>query len=99
MSTCHNCGLPEGTSSNPGREIEITVKPENSFQRPRKVKVWCHSAECALQALAIAKYGAATFRWPITLAQFRALTDLDSPGSKRPPQTENRPPRMTRAAH
>lgn len=76
MSACHNCGLPDGAKSAPGRIITITVKPENSFQRQRKIAVWTCCDECAHQAMAEAKYGPATFRWPVTLAQFRGQNRL-----------------------
>jgi hypothetical protein len=70
---CHGCGLPENGK---GRDLTITVKPENGFQRTRKTQVWVCSNECAWQTLAIARYGNAPSRWPVTLAQFRAANPL-----------------------
>lgn len=73
---CHNCGLPDpGTKK--GHSITITIKPENGFQRQRKVTVWTCCDECRVQALGQAKYGPATHRWPITLAQFRSRVRLE----------------------
>ena len=77
METCHNCGLPSDCFMSEGYKIQITRKAENAYGRDSKRTVWCHSKECALQALAIAKYGASTHRWPVTLAQFRATRPLD----------------------
>jgi hypothetical protein len=74
---CHNCGMGEGAVAGKGRNIQITLKPENNFQRQRKVSVWVCSDNCAYQALAISKYGPATSKWPVTLAQFRSLTRLE----------------------
>lgn len=79
MQTCHNCGLPSDCASN-GRQVTLRLKPENGSQRERKHTVWCHSDECAIQALAIAQYGPATHKWPITLAQFRAMNPLPAKG-------------------
>ena len=38
--------------------------------------MWTCSDECAYQALAIAAYGRASHKWPITLAEFKALNPL-----------------------
>src|SRR5215831_5874371 len=73
---CHNCSLPCDCLSSPGRKITIQTKPENGFQRERKRTVWVCTDECAYQALAISKYGPAASRWPIRLAQFRAMNPL-----------------------
>lgn len=70
--TCENCGLPSWAVSGPGMSISIEDRPENRFQRTRRRTVWCHSEECAVQCLAISKYGRASHKWPITLAEFRA---------------------------
>lgn len=88
--TCHNCGMPADVcrtapdSSNPdtmqpakGRRIQISRKAENGYQRCSTRTVWCCSDECAIQALAIAKFGIATHNWPITLAQFRGTRPLE----------------------
>jgi hypothetical protein len=84
--TCENCGLPAGALSDLGVFITIVDNAENNFQRPRKRTVWCHNRECAFQSLAISKYGPASFRWPISLAQFRAMTRLEDyqPGTAKP---------------
>ena len=71
--TCETCGIPHNGK---GRNLVITRKPENGFQRAKKITVWCCSNECSHQTLAIAKYGAASHRWPITLAQFRSANPL-----------------------
>jgi len=73
---CHNCGLPEGALRNVGQTISITAATEFGDKRTRKHSVWCCTDECAVQALAISKYGKSSFRWPITLAQFRAMNPL-----------------------
>ena len=70
---CENCGLPEWAVSGKGVAVKITVKPENRFKRASTKTVWCHDQECAIQTLAISKYGRASHKWPITLAQFRAM--------------------------
>ena len=77
MSVCWSCGLPPGTDGNKGRSVQIVIPAENGFQRNRKSTVWVCSNECAVQALAISKYGPASHRWPISLAQFRSTLDLD----------------------
>jgi hypothetical protein len=74
---CENCGLPPGATHDPGRTFEITKRALNAFHRDRKATVWACSDECAIQALGVAKYGSATHRWPITLAQFRATRPLE----------------------
>lgn len=74
--TCHNCGAPQ-TDPTKGRTITITKKAENSFQRNSKITVWTCCKECAVQAIGISKYGPATHRWPITLAQLRAMTKFE----------------------
>jgi hypothetical protein len=73
---CVNCALPSNCLSTPGRKIAIQSRPENGFQKERKRTVWVCTDECAHQALAIAKYGPSTHKWPIRLAQFRAMNPL-----------------------
>jgi hypothetical protein len=75
--SCENCGLPVWAVSGPGMSITIHDQAENRFQRTRTRTVWCHDDECAVQCLAISKYGRATHKWPITLAQFRATKPLE----------------------
>src|SRR3954469_3346288 len=70
---CENCGLPSWAVSGPGVSITIEDRPENRFQRARKRTAWCHNQECAVQALAVSKYGRASNNWPMTLAQFRSM--------------------------
>lgn len=79
--TCHNCGLPKGEK--PGRDVQLTLRSDGHFRRERRVTVWCHDDECAIEAMAIARYGLDTSKWPITLAQFRATKPLDEQGSRR----------------
>ena len=69
MLTCENCGLPQDDYE--GFTIKITIQPEGRFQRVHKKSVWVHNEECRFQTLGIVKYGAATFRWPISLEEFR----------------------------
>ena len=64
--TCENCGLPSWAIGGPGVSITIHDQPENRYQKTRKRTAWCHNAECAVQALAVSKYGRASHRWPIT---------------------------------
>jgi len=71
---CENCGLPAWAVGT-GYRVTIEVKAEK-FKRASKRTVWCHDRECALQTLAIARYGLPTCRWPITLAQFRSLPEV-----------------------
>ena len=75
MEVCENCGLP-AWAVGPGYKVTIEVRPANKFKRrASKRTVWCHDRECAVQTLAIARYGLPTYRWPITLAQFRGLPE------------------------
>lgn len=74
--TCYNCGLPSDCVQSEGYRLKITHKAENEYRRDSKRAVWCHSKECAIQAIAVAKYGPSTHRWPITLAQFRSTDPL-----------------------
>lgn len=83
MENCENCGLPAWAVEGSGVSITIEEKGENRFQRTRKRTVWCHSQECAIQRLAIAKYGKDASKWPITLAQFRALNPLNQSSDAR----------------
>jgi len=75
MDNCENCGLPKWTVEGEGYSVVIEEKPENRFKRTRQRSVWCHSKECAVQCLAVAKYGRASHKWPVTLAQFRAMLE------------------------
>src|SRR5215469_9287672 len=70
---CENCGLPEWAVSGKGLSVKITAKPESRFNRESTKTVWCHDEECAIRTLAISKYGPASHKWAITLAQFRAM--------------------------
>lgn len=70
--TCENCGLPEGAHAEKGHRIQITREAVNSFKRASKATVWVCSRECGVQALGVSKYGRASCKWPVTLAQFRA---------------------------
>ena len=74
--TCENCGLPSWAVSGDGVEVTIQQKPENRYQKTRRRMVWCHSEECAVQCLAVSKYGRATHKWPLSLAEFRATQPL-----------------------
>jgi hypothetical protein len=56
--------------------VVVNSKPANNFCRATRRKVWCCSDLCAYQSLAIAQYGPASHRWPITLSQFIALKPL-----------------------
>jgi hypothetical protein len=82
--TCENCGLPSWAVSGPGVTITMQDQPENRFQRTRKRTAWCHNEECAVQALAVSKYGRASHKWPMTLAQFRAMRPLEQSGDSTP---------------
>ena len=75
--SCHSCGMPPGTTSNPGRHVEVTLEPEYGSKRQRKVKVWCCCDECAVQALGTAKWGP-SHKWPISLAKFRSTVRFES---------------------
>jgi len=85
MEICHNCGLPEGALRNPGRTASVTAAAQFGDKRSRRHSVWCCTDECAIQSLAISKYGKSSFRWPITLAQFRAMNPLEESRKKRAP--------------
>ena len=71
--TCQNCGCPQGALIQDGRSVHIQLAAGYGEKRPRKSTVWVCSDECAIQAMGISKYGPATFRWPVTLAQARPI--------------------------
>ena len=77
MNVCHNCGLPSDCCASEGQTVKLEVKLVNNFHRTSHRTVWCHSEECVIQALAIARYGLPTHKWPVTLAQFRATHPLE----------------------
>jgi hypothetical protein len=78
MDSCYNCGLPANCCATEGVKVVLRLRPENRFKGERKQTVWCHNEECAIQSLAVARYGPATHKWPITLAQFRATNPLSN---------------------
>jgi hypothetical protein len=75
---CENCGIPQGTKTDEGRKITFVRQAENKFKRAAKTTVWVCGDECAVQTLAIAKYGPVTRHWPITLAKFRSTRPLEA---------------------
>lgn len=92
METCENCGLPSDANSSTGFAFALETRPDNRFRhRSTKHRVWCCSKECVIQALAQNKYGPATHKWPVTLAEFRQLEGETSfrglTVTKYPPQT------------
>ena len=70
---CHNCGLPERSLSQDGQSIQIQLEKGYGEKRPRKSTVWVCTEECAIQALAVSKYGHQTSKWPVTLDQARTI--------------------------
>lgn len=76
MNSCHNCGMYSDCASGEGRTVALHVMPKSKFCRETKRTVWCCSDSCAYQALAIARYGLPSYRWPVTLAQFIGLNPL-----------------------
>ena len=76
MAACHMCGIPDGGTDR-GRVVEVIGKAQFGDKRARKSTVWVCSNECAHQALAVSKYGPASSKWPVTLAQFRKLNRLE----------------------
>lgn len=82
--TCENCGLPSWTVSGLGVSMTIEDRPENRYQKTRKRTAWCHNEQCAVQVLAVSKYGRASHKWPITLAQFRATRPLEQSAGSAP---------------
>jgi hypothetical protein len=97
MEACHNCGLPADCVSGSGLRVVLCVTPKvrEKFKRDRRQTVWCHSEECAVQALAVARYGPDSHTWPITLAQFRAMNPIEEHLAK---TTENEPTKRVRAS-
>jgi len=91
---CHNCGLPSDVCVTRGVKVVLRLKTENAFKREHKKTVWCHDTECAIQALAIAKYGSASHKWPITLAQFRAMTPLSDVTKITPEGVDSKEPKI-----
>ena len=73
-ATCENCGLPSDAVASDGYAFSLETRPDNKFQhRSTKHRVWCCSKECGIQSLARNKYGEASHKWPVTLAEFRQL--------------------------
>ena len=73
---CSTCGLPPWGTNSKGFCLKLETKPRFGKTRCTRHTVWVCSEECAYQALAVARYGPAASRWPVTLAQFRSMTDL-----------------------
>jgi hypothetical protein len=74
METCENCGLPSDAIAYAGFAFALETRPDNKYQhRSTKHRVRCCSKECVIQALAQNKYGPATHKWLVTLAEFRQL--------------------------
>lgn len=72
--TCENCGLPSDVIAPKGYVFDLETRPDNKYQhRSTKHKVWCCSEECTVQSLARNKYGEASHKWPVTLAEFRQI--------------------------
>ena len=90
MNNCENCGLPSWAVEGAGFPVKIEVKRENSFKRTRQRTVWCHSEECAIQTKAISKYGLNSWRWPITLGEFRAMEKQAARHEKSPKVIESK---------
>ena len=76
MQSCHNCSMPEGQATDPGRYIVVAGDRRFGDKRPRKCTVWVCCDECGVHALGQSKYGKKTSSWPVTLDQFRALEPL-----------------------
>ena len=70
--SCENCGLPPGAHTGQGHTVTVIRKAENGFQRDKKATVWVCSGECGVQAIGMSKYGRASHKWPVTLAQVRS---------------------------
>ena len=75
---CHSCGMTSDCISGQGRWLRITFWGTKRFERNRTRTLWCCSDECAVQALAVARYGSASHKWPIVSSQFRAFDPLGS---------------------
>lgn len=76
MESCENCGLPTWVVGSQGILLKLETQKRFGKTRCTKHTVWVCSEECAYQALAVARYGNAASKWPVTLVQFRAMTDL-----------------------
>jgi hypothetical protein len=74
----------------------LKEKPENNFSRERKITVWVCSDECAIQAMGIAKWGSATHKWPISLAQYRAMKPLEKGNFSANPTRGIRPSKIAK---
>jgi hypothetical protein len=71
---CENCGLPSDATTSAGFAFALETRPETKYQhRSTQHRVWSCTKECVIQALAQNKYGTATHKWPVTLAEFRQL--------------------------
>ena len=85
-------------TSTEGVEVTLQIRAENSFQRNHKRTVWCHSEECAVQALGQARYGSVTHKWPITLAQFRSTHPLSGVTKNTIQPSDSKEPEMALSA-
>lgn len=75
--TCENCALPSESIASVGFDFSLETRPDNKFQhRSTKHKIWCCSGECVIQSLARNKYGEASHKWPVTLAEFRQIEGI-----------------------
>ena len=90
MQSCHNCSMPEGQATDPGRSIVVMGDVRFGDKRPRKATVWVCCDECGVQALGQSKYGKKTFSWPVTLDQFRALKPLSRLDDAKPLKTSKK---------
>jgi hypothetical protein len=76
MRTCENCGIPEGSYSNPGQSMTLNFRtpasesPGFGKKRDQRRTVWVCTASCALQTMAIAAMGLPTHKWPMTYREF-----------------------------
>lgn len=72
VRSCYNCGLPEDATCSPGETLRLRILSKARFKRDCTKTVWVCAPVCSLQARAIAAMGPATYKWPMTLAEFAA---------------------------
>jgi hypothetical protein len=72
MTSCENCGIPQGTYSQPGYWLTLQFMPQvgGKWTRQQKRTVWTCGSACAVQTMAIAAMGLPSHKWHMTLKEF-----------------------------
>jgi hypothetical protein len=84
--SCVSCGFPSHGVTG-GRTLVLAVKAANRFCRETRRTVWTCCDHCAYQALAIARFGSVSSKWPVSFAQFITTNPLPPSDGCHRPQT------------